>query len=103
MVIRALSTGLLKRAGVRHSDGARTAMVTFIQHFGSKLNLNVHLHVLALDGAYTFEHGKVRFHRAPVLRPHELDALLTTLITRITRTLVRAAPIPTVLADPQCL
>jgi hypothetical protein len=35
------------------------------QRFGSKLNLNVHLHVLALDGAYTFEHGKARFHRAP--------------------------------------
>ena len=30
------------------------------QHFGSKSNLNVHLHVLALDGAYSFEHGKAR-------------------------------------------
>ena len=90
VVTRALSTGILKRAGVRHSDGARTAMVTFIQRFGSKLNLNVHLHVLALDGAYTFDHGKARFHRAPAPRPHELDALLSTLITRITRTLVRA-------------
>ena len=89
VVTRALSRGILKRAGVRHSDGARTAMVTFIQHFGSKLNLNVHLHILALDGAYTFEHGKARFHRAPAPRPHELDALLSTLITRITRTLVR--------------
>ena len=90
VVTRALSRGILKRAGVRHSDGARTAMVTFIQHFGSKLNLNVHLHILALDGAYTFEHGKARFHRAPAPRPDELDALLSTLITRITRTLVRA-------------
>lgn len=64
-------------------------MVTFIQHFGSKLNLNVHLHILALDDAFTFEHGKARFHRAPAPRPHEFDALLSTLITRITRTLVR--------------
>ena len=30
VVIRALSTALLKRAGVRHCDGARTGMVTFI-------------------------------------------------------------------------
>ena len=89
MVTRALSSGILKRAGVRDSDGARTAMMTFVQHFGSKLNLNVHLHILALNGAYTFEHGKARFHRAPAPRPHELDALLSTLITRITRTLVR--------------
>ena len=50
-------------------EGARTAMVTFIQRFGSKLNLNVHLHILALDGAYTFDHGKARFHRAPAPHP----------------------------------
>jgi hypothetical protein len=90
VVNRALSTALLKRAGVRHSDRARTGMVTYIQRFGSKLNLNVHVHVLALDGAYRFKHGKARFHRAGGLRPEELEALLTTVITRVTRTLVRA-------------
>ena len=37
-----------------------------------------------------FEHGKARFHRAPAPRPGELEALLSTLITRVTRTLVRA-------------
>jgi len=88
--IRTLSTALLKRAGLRHSDGARTGMVTYVQRFGSKLNLNVHLHVLALDGAYSFNHGKARFRRAGGLRPEELEALLTTVITRVTRTLVRA-------------
>jgi hypothetical protein len=95
VVIRAVSTALLKRAGVRHCDGARTGMVTYIQRFGSKLNLNVHLHVLALDGAPQnidpgFKHGKARFHRAGGLRPEELEALLRTVITRVTRTLVRA-------------
>jgi len=54
------------------------------------LNLNVHLQFLALDGAYSFEQDKARFHRAGALHPGELDALLTTIITRITRTLVRA-------------
>jgi hypothetical protein len=34
VVTRALSGALLKRAGVRHCEGARTAMVTFIQRFG---------------------------------------------------------------------
>jgi len=53
-----------------------------------KLNLNVHLHILALDGAYTFAHGTAHFHRAAVPGPDELGALLSTLITRITRTLV---------------
>ena len=47
-----------------------------------------YLHVLELDGAYSFERGKARFHRAKALHPEELDALLTTVITRVTRTLV---------------
>ena len=67
VVIRALSGALLKQAGVHHCDGACTGMVTFIQRFSSNLNLTVHLHVLALDGVYSFEHGKARFHRAGVL------------------------------------
>ncbi len=33
------------------TDG-EPGMVTFIQHFGSTLNLHVHFHVLALDGVY---------------------------------------------------
>ncbi len=59
------------------------------QRYGSALNLNVHLHVLVPDGAYTFEHDKPRFHRAPAPSPTELRQLLDTLIARITRTLVR--------------
>jgi hypothetical protein len=49
----------------------------------------VHLHILVPDGAYTFEHDKPRFHRAPAPSPTELHELLNTLIARITRTLVR--------------
>ena len=90
VVIRALSGALLKGAGVRHCDGGRTGMVTFIQRFGSKLNLNVHLHVLALEGAYTFEHGKAHFHRPRRHAQASSRPCLSTLITRITRTLVRA-------------
>ena len=63
--------------------------MTFIQRYGSALNLNVHLHMLVLDGAYTFEHDKPHFHRAPAPSPTELRRLLDTLIARITRTLVR--------------
>jgi hypothetical protein len=48
------------------------------------------LHVLALDGGYNFEHSKARFHRAGALHPEQLQALLSTVITRVTRTLVRA-------------
>jgi len=50
VVTRALSTALARRAGLRAS-GAGTGLVTFIQRFGSAIDLDVHLHILALDGA----------------------------------------------------
>ena len=90
IVTRALSSALLQRAGYRPGDGAQTGIVTFIQRYGSKLNLNVHLHLLALDGVYTFEHARAHLHRARAPYPGELEALLDTLIRRLTRTLVRA-------------
>ena len=80
IVTRALSGAVLKRAKLRPGREAQTGIVTFIQRFGSKLNLNVHLHLLVPDGAYTFEHRKPHFHRAPPPRPDELNALLDTLI-----------------------
>ena len=34
-----------------------------IQRFGSALNLNPHLHMLFVDGAYAFDDEAPRFHR----------------------------------------
>jgi hypothetical protein len=90
VVTRALSTAVIKRAGLSHSAGAQSGIVTFIQRFGSALNLNVHMHLLVLDGAYTFTDDTARFHRAPAPSQAELEGLLDTLVRRITRTLVRA-------------
>jgi hypothetical protein len=89
VVIRALSTTLARRTGFRASE-AETGLVTFIQRHGSALNLNVHVHILALDGVYTFDGTRPRFHRAPPPTALELERLLDTLIRRITRTLVRS-------------
>ena len=43
--------GLL-RATTKAFDRGRGGNVTFVQHFGSTLNLHVHFHTLALDGVY---------------------------------------------------
>jgi hypothetical protein len=64
MVYRAVLTDLIKRAGFTVASGAKTGAVTLIQRFGSALNLNVHFHMLFLDGAYTLEDQGPRFHRA---------------------------------------
>ena len=51
IVYRTLATYLIKKAGFSHKK-ARTGAVTLIQRFGSALNLNVHFHMLFLDGVY---------------------------------------------------
>jgi len=89
IVTRALSTSVIRRAGLTVRSGAKTGIVTAIQRFGSNLGLNVHLHLLVPDGAYSFEQDRPSFHRVPAPSHDELQRLLDTLIGRITRTLVR--------------
>ena len=87
VVTRALSTAAKRRAGLRAGADAETGVVTFIQRFGSALNLNIHLHLLALDGAYTFAAGRPRFQRARAPTKDEIERLLDALIRRVVRTL----------------
>jgi hypothetical protein len=51
IVYRTISTFLIKKAGFSLKT-ARTGAVTLIQRFGSALNLNIHFHMLFLDGVY---------------------------------------------------
>ncbi|GHL51090.1 hypothetical protein ECZU29_59400 [Escherichia coli] len=45
-----------------HTQVAPRRAVTLIQRFGSALNLNVHFHMLFLDGVYVEQsHGSARF------------------------------------------
>ncbi|MGK0261234.1 MAG: hypothetical protein ACI96M_004693, partial [Candidatus Azotimanducaceae bacterium] len=53
---------MIKKAGLTRASGARSGAITFIQRFGSALNLNVHLHMLIPDGVFTRRHAKPRFH-----------------------------------------
>jgi len=51
IVYRVIATHLIKKAGLTKKT-ARTGAVTLIQRFGSALNLNIHFHMLFLDGVY---------------------------------------------------
>ena len=90
VVTRALYTAVKRRAGLRAGTGAETGIVTFIQRFGSALNLNIHLHLLVLDGAYTFTAQSPRLHRARAPTTDELERSLDTLTRRTVRTLIPA-------------
>jgi len=56
--LRALFAELRRR--IRRELGSRAEQcgaVTFVQRFGSAMNLNLHFHTLALDGAYLYDPG----------------------------------------------
>ena len=89
IVYRAISTFLVRRAGLRVGAGARTGAVTLIERFASALNLNIHLHMLFVDGVYTFERQRPRLHGGCAPTRPELQRLLRTIATRVTRALER--------------
>ena len=89
--------GQIRRSGLTVASGARTGAVTLIQRFGSALNLNIHLHMLFLDGAYTFHGNRPTFHRSCRPAAEELNRLLDSLSRRIVWVLERRGLL---VADP---
>jgi hypothetical protein len=53
-------------------QNAQGGAVTFIQRFGGSLNLNVHFHMLALDGVYAADESG-RPHFQPLPAPDETE------------------------------
>jgi len=79
IVIRAISAHLISKSGLGQAQ-AQTGSVTLIQRFGGALNLNIHFHMIFLDGVYDVRrHGRPRF--IPVPAPTAVD--MATLVHRI--------------------
>jgi hypothetical protein len=87
--IRSLFAELRRRARNRWAERAEQGgAVTFIQRFGSALNLNLHFHTLALDGVYTYplDHGRRgRFLPLPPPESNEVGYVLAGAARRIQR------------------
>jgi len=80
---------LVKKAGYSKKT-ARTGAVTLIQRFGSALNLNIHFHMLFMDGAYVDgpdKSDRFRWVRSPTSQ--ELTQLTQTIARRVGRFLER--------------
>jgi len=93
IVYRTIATWLIHQAGFTH-DTARTGAVTFIQRFGSALNLNVHFHILFLDGVYITRSDddgtRQVFRRINAPSKADLEVLLHCISARVARFLVKA-------------
>ena len=67
---------------------ARCGSVTFVQRFGSALNLNPHMHVLILDGVYVAGDDEPTFVPAPRMTDDDVQQIVATTAKRVVRLLV---------------
>jgi hypothetical protein len=89
-VYRTISRHLIGKAGLSRATGATgaTGAVTLVQRFGSALNLNVHFHMVFLDGAYqTVGAAAPLFHPVPPPESSDLQQLVEHIAGRIGRAL----------------
>ncbi len=90
IVYRAIAAHLTRKAGFTKAT-ARTGAVTLIQYFGGALNLNIHYHLLFLDGVYidSADKSRLRFRRVMAPTNDELTQLTHTIAHRVARCLER--------------
>lgn len=73
----------------RNND-AHTGSVLFIQRFGSSLNLNIHFHILFMDGVYeTKSTDRIKFYQQPKITNLKLTKLLNTIIQKTIKFLLK--------------
>ena len=85
IVYRVIAMHLIKKAGHGHAT-ARTGAVTLIQRFGGVLNLNIHFHMLFLDGVYVdHPNGTARFRWVKAPTSQELTQRVHTIAHRVGR------------------
>jgi ribosomal protein S27E len=83
LVVRAIESWLIGRSGHTRAN-AQGGAVTLVQRFGSALNMNIHFHMLLLDGVYAADRqGRPRFVSVPAPTPVELTALLERIVARV--------------------
>jgi hypothetical protein len=89
IVYRTIATHMTLKAGYTKTT-AQTGAVTLIQCFGGSLNLNIHFHMLFLDGIYADnKHGSSRFSWVKAPTSAELTQLTHTIAHRVGRYLER--------------
>ena len=89
-VIRFFSKKIALITKVVNRCTAHTGAFTLIQRFGGAMNLNVHFHMLFLDGDYVDSAGSsTRFRWVKAPTNSELDQLSRTIAHRLARYLER--------------
>jgi len=87
----ALQRRRARRQGIRHGQAGA---VSFIQFFGSALQVTPHFHSLVPDGVFVPEEGGVRFEALPPPTQGEVERLLKGVWHRVLRLLEKRGALP---------
>ncbi|WP_324954776.1 transposase, partial [Oligoflexus sp.] len=75
---------LRKKARKLGIKGGETGIVSHLQRAGSALNLNLHFHLLVIDGIYKVDdEGHSVFHRIPGIHDHEVARVVDGVSRRV--------------------
>ena len=89
-IVHNIEKAIIKKAGLTQKT-AQTGSITLIQRFGSALNLNIHFHMLFLDGVYLKNNApKPHFIPIKAMTAHELSQLLSHITSKIIAQLEQA-------------
>ena len=82
-----LTAHLQSAAGI---EKGLSGLVVFIQRFGSAANLNIHFHVIALDGVYEKKStGRLKFYAAQAPTNESIQNLVGRISTKINNLLIK--------------
>ncbi|MDX2184862.1 MAG: transposase [Gemmatimonadaceae bacterium] len=89
VLYRTIARHVIERAGLTRASGA-TGAITVVQRLGSGLNLNVHFHMLFLNGAYRATGGEPPvFQPAPAPGAQDLQGLVERIAAPVCQVLER--------------
>ena len=73
-----------RQRAIAKISGAQIGAITFPQRFGGSLNLNVHMHVVVLDGVYSkADDGPPTFHPTPPPTRSEIEHVARDVRSRV--------------------
>ena len=86
--LRAVAAHLRRSAKRLGLPAGQVGSVSWIQRFGSSINVHVHVHAVVADGVFVEEDdGEVSFHAVPAPTDAEVEELCAKVAVRVTRLL----------------
>jgi len=82
LCLREIFNSHRRRAREAGARASRPGAISFVQRFGSAINLNVHFHCVIPDGVFVREDGQIRFESLDAPSDDEVKAILQKLVAR---------------------